>query len=93
MDLHRTRMTAMNTSPPKDLPALPASARSAGDGLPAHLENLAETARNYARGAKAKATQRAYHSDWRQFTAWCRHRGLDDPDSGGPSGPLPPDPK
>jgi hypothetical protein len=44
---------------------------------PVHLERLAETARDYARGAKAAATQRAYAADWRHYTAWCRRRGLD----------------
>jgi hypothetical protein len=42
-------------------PALPAPA--ANPALPVHLEHLeglAETARDYARGAKAKNTQRAY---------------------------------
>jgi hypothetical protein len=34
-------------------------------------------ARDYARGAKAAATQRAYAADWRHYTAWCRRRGLD----------------
>src|SRR5271168_2343663 len=49
--------------------------------VPAHLEKLVETAKDYARGAKAAATQRAYAADWRHYTAWCRRRGLD-PDLG-----------
>jgi integrase len=40
--------------------------------------------RDYARGAKAPNTQRAYASDWRHYTAWCQRKGLD---------PLPPDPQ
>jgi integrase len=52
--------------------------------VPAHLETLVETARDYARGAKATATQRAYAADWRHYTAWCRRKDLD---------PLPPDPQ
>jgi integrase len=84
--------TAQNpANQPPALPATPAATAKPAPGLPAHLEGLAETARNYARGAKAKATQRAYQSDWRQFTAWCRRRGLDDLDVGGSSGPLPPE--
>jgi hypothetical protein len=80
---------AASASP--DAPAPPANA---GSGVPAHLQGLAETARNYARGAKAKNTQRAYASDWKQFESWCRRRGLDlgglgDPDPSGPA--LPPD--
>ena len=66
---------------PANSPALPALPNPA---LPSHLERLAETARNYARGAKAAATQRAYASDWRHYTAWCRRKDLD---------PLPPDPQ
>jgi integrase len=52
--------------------------------VPVHLERLAETARDYARGAKAAATLRAYAADWRHYTAWCRRRELE---------PLPPDPQ
>jgi integrase len=62
-------------------PALPAP--SPGQ-VPAHLEKLVETARDYARGAKAAATQRAYAADWRHYTAWCRRREVE---------PLPPDPQ
>jgi integrase len=65
-------------------PALPAVVPGPESVLPAHLENLAETARDYARGAKAAATQRAYASDWRHYNAWCRRKGLE---------PLPPDPQ
>ena len=53
--------------------ALPAPPPQAA--VPVHLERLAETARDYARGAKAAATLRAYAADWRHYTAWCR----DDP--------------
>ena len=52
--------------------------------VPAHLEGLVETAKDYARGAKAASTQRAYAADWQHYTAWCRRHDLD---------PLPPDPQ
>ena len=68
----------MDTDPPEILPALPS------DAVPAHLEGLIETAKDYARGAKAPTTQRAYAADWRHYTAWCRRHDLD---------PLPPDPQ
>jgi hypothetical protein len=55
-----------------------------GPEVPAHLEKLVETAKDYARGAKAAATQRAYAADWRHYTAWCRRKELE---------PLPPDPQ
>jgi integrase len=45
---------------------------------------LVETARIYARGAKAATTQRAYAADWRHYTAWCRRRDVE---------PLPPTPQ
>jgi integrase len=68
-----------DTHGPQALPALPRPA-----AVPVHLERLAETARDYARGAKAAATQRAYAADWRHYTAWCRRKELE---------PLPPDPQ
>jgi integrase len=63
-------------------PALPLSGPASG--VPAHLEKLVETAKDYARGAKATATLRAYAADWRHYTAWCQRRDLK---------PLPPDPQ
>lgn len=50
----------------------------------AHLEALAERARQYARGAKAAHTLRAYAADWRDYGAWCARHGVP---------PLPPDPQ
>jgi integrase len=70
-------------TPEIQAPALPALPRQ-GEKVPVHLERLAETARDYARGAKAAATQRAYAADWRNYTAWCRRKELE---------PLPPDPQ
>jgi hypothetical protein len=52
--------------------------------VPAELEKLAETAKDYAHGAKADNTYRAYAADWRQFSAWARRRGF---------APLPPAPQ
>jgi integrase len=69
-------------SPRSQASALPAPSHQAE--VPVHLERLAETARDYARGAKAAATQRAYAADWRHYTAWCRRKELE---------PLPPDPQ
>jgi hypothetical protein len=68
---------------PENHPALPAPHRQ-DERVPVHLERLAKTARDYARGAKAAATQRAYAADWRHYTAWCRRKELE---------PLPPDPQ
>jgi integrase len=53
-------------------------------GVPARLESLADRARAYAKAARAANTQRAYDSDWADFTAWCARQDLP---------PLPPDPQ
>ncbi len=63
-----------------DPEALPA----ASDASPAvdersidpHLAALGETAKDYARNARAENTRRAYESDWRQFSSWLRRQGL-----------------
>jgi integrase len=48
------------------------------------LAALAETAKSYARAARAENTQRAYDADWRMFSSWLRRHGL---------APSPPDPQ
>jgi len=48
------------------------------------LARLTETAKNYARAARAENTARAYDSDWRQFASWLRRNGFDE---------LPPEPQ
>jgi integrase len=40
------------------------------------LVRLAETAKNYARAARAENTARAYDSDWRHFASWLRRNGF-----------------
>ncbi len=45
--------------------------------LPAHLENLAGRARDYVEAASSANTRRAYASDWRHFSSWCRRQGLE----------------
>jgi integrase len=62
-------------------PALPAVANPT---LPAHLEKLAGRARDYVEAASSANTRRAYTSDWRHFTSWCRRQGIE---------LLPPDPQ
>lgn len=51
--------------------------------LPAHLERLADKARTYVEAASSANTRKAYASDWKHFTGWCRRQGL---------AHLPPDP-
>ncbi|RWB94974.1 MULTISPECIES: site-specific integrase [unclassified Mesorhizobium] len=73
-----------DTDPPS--PALPAAAAQADDGprLPAHLEKLADRARDYVEAASSANTRRAYAADWKHFCAWARRQSFD---------PLPPDPQ
>lgn len=52
--------------------------------LPAHLRDLTDRARTYVEAASSANTRRAYASDWKHFTAWCRCQNLS---------PLPPDPQ
>jgi integrase len=52
--------------------------------LDPRLARLAETAKNYARAARAENTARAYDADWRQFASWLRRNGFDE---------LPPEPQ
>ncbi|WP_318013023.1 site-specific integrase, partial [Mesorhizobium sp. ESP7-2] len=51
---------------------------------PAHLDALADRARDYVEAASSANTRRAYASDWKHFCAWCRRQSFD---------PLPPDPQ
>lgn len=54
-------------------------------GMPSpRLERLAQRARNHVELASSRNTRRAYASDWRHFSGWCRRQGVD---------PLPPDPE
>lgn len=47
------------------------------------LEDLADRARAYVKAASSANTRRAYTSDWKHFSSWCRRSNLP---------PLPPDP-
>jgi site-specific recombinase XerD len=52
------------------LPAVPRSEETI------RLAELVERAREFARGARAENTLRAYRSDWRDFEGWCRERNF-----------------
>jgi integrase len=67
----------MSSGLPSPLPELNA-------GVPAHLRDLTDRARTYVEAASSANTRRAYASDWKHFTAWCRRQNLS---------PLPPDPE
>ncbi|MDA9448289.1 integrase [Bradyrhizobium sp. CCBAU 21360] len=57
--------------------ALPAPVPAAQSGVPAHLERLADRAREYVDAASSANTRRAYASDWKHFSGWCRRQGLE----------------
>lgn len=69
---------------PSQMPATTAVSQGGGTDLPAHLETLADRARDYVEAASSANTRRAYTSDWKHFSAWCRRQGL---------ATLPPDPQ
>ena len=64
--------------------AAPSPALQPASGPLAHLEQLADRAREYIEAASSPNTRRAYDSDWKQYLSWCRRQGLDH---------LPPDPQ
>jgi integrase len=63
---------------------LPTPIAGTNIGEPAHLQELTDRARTYVEAAASANTRRAYASDWKHFTAWCRRQYLS---------PLPPDPQ
>ncbi|MGB3538455.1 MAG: integrase, partial [Mesorhizobium sp.] len=77
-DARRLAAGAVGRTSP--LPVVPA----AGAPLPAHLETLADQARKYVEAASSANTRRAYASDWKHFSSWCRRQGF---------ALLPPDPQ
>ena len=62
-------------SPPPSANSGVPSARPAAR-LPGHLEKLAGRARDYVEAASSANTRRAYASDWRHFSSWCRRQGF-----------------
>jgi hypothetical protein len=68
----RQRTTPLSYAPPL------------ASGLPTHLEDLADRAREHVEAASAPNTRRAYDGDWKHFCSWCRRQGLEH---------LPPDPQ
>ncbi|UWR35335.1 tyrosine-type recombinase/integrase (plasmid) [Sulfitobacter sp. W027] len=57
--------------------------KSDGTTLPSHvagsgaLDQLVETARDYAKQAASENTLKAYAKDWAHFARWCRLKGTD----------------
>lgn len=67
-----------------DVSATLPSPLEANARLPAQLQDLTERARGYVAAASSANTRKAYASDWKHFTAWCRRQNLS---------PLLPDPE
>ena len=55
-------------------PSLPTTAPNR---MPAHLETLADRARDYVEAASSANTRRAYAADWKHFCAWARRQNLE----------------
>lgn len=64
--------------------AAPSPGPQPAPSLPGHLQDLTDRARGYVEAASSANTRRAYASDWKHFSAWCRRHGLE---------ALPPDPQ
>ncbi len=62
--------------PPAEAPSPPLPVVS-NPRLPAHLDALADRARDYVEAASSTNTRRAYASDWKQFASWCRRQGVE----------------
>lgn len=63
---------------------LPSPTAQSTDDVPAHLRGLADRASEYVEAASSANTRKAYASDWKHFSSWCRRQNLS---------PLPPDPQ
>lgn len=72
-DLSAPQASADIPMPNAGLPSPLSEARTA---LPAHLEQLADRARDYVEAASSANTRKAYASDWKHFSGWCRRQGL-----------------
>jgi integrase len=69
----------------EDLPEAASSpALLPASSLPDHLQDLTDRARGYVEAASSVNTRKAYASDWKHFSTWCRRSGL---------APLPPHPQ
>jgi integrase len=60
----------LSAEAPSPLPAV------ANPRLPAHLDALADRARDYVEAASSANTRRAYAADWKHFAGWCRRHGF-----------------
>ena len=73
-DISAPQASAGMPTPNAGLPSPPPETRAA---FPAHREPLAEHARDYVEAASSANTRKAYASDWKHFSGWCRRQGLE----------------
>ena len=71
MDMGRQQDDAPAEAPSPPLPVV------TNPRLPAHLDALADRARDYVEAASSSNTRRAYQSDWKHFSSWCRRQGVE----------------
>ncbi|QEL26986.1 site-specific integrase (plasmid) [Bosea sp. F3-2] len=64
-------------APAETAGVLPSPVTAETSGLSPHLARLADRARDYVAAASSANTRRAYASDWRHFSSWCRRQGLE----------------
>ena len=75
---------AMADESPISRAEIPSPTRQPGSSLSGHLQDLTDRARSYVDAATSINTRKAYASDWKHFSAWCRRSSLS---------PLPPQPQ
>ena len=58
-------------------PQIPPASGADGAGADSRqLAAISERAKGYARNSRAENTQRAYETDWRQFSSWLRRQAF-----------------
>ncbi len=58
---------------------IPSPAPQPGSSLSGQLQDLTDRARSYVEAASSIKTRKAYASDWKHFSAWCRRSNLPPP--------------
>jgi integrase len=85
MTVDKNQTLALQDSVPSPLPDVTDTDQAGQSSAPpAHLDSLAGRAKTFVKAASSANTRRAYASDWKHFTAWCRRQALS---------PLPPEPQ
>ncbi|MBW9091639.1 tyrosine-type recombinase/integrase [Rhizobium wenxiniae] len=70
---------AMADEPSISRAEIPSPAPQPGSSLSGHLQDLTDRARSYVEAANSINTRKAYASDWKRSSAWCRRSSLSPP--------------